>query len=124
MLVQRGEHLDEGRRRGVVPLIALLLLILSWDPVALNCAGGPEMIDHYSVTSLAALIVGWTEPNADDPAPEPIYGFGPGPVVPDVPAGPAPSVVLPAVSPPVGGVFYFTPIAIDRAGNRSDQPCS
>lgn len=108
---------------------SLLLLILSWLPVAVDCHGMPEGVDYYEVVVLGAYVSSW---QVVDGAEYPVYTRTVNVYrVPQADGGscysrPFPCVVLPdpVDPPPLGGFSYIgDPVAVDQSGNRSDQPC-
>lgn len=110
--------------RGLLEVWQLALAtLLCWDAVTTDCHGQPELLSGYAVVTASAVVVGWTPPTDEIPYPQPIYASGPGPVVPNVPPSPGRPCATLTDDPPVGGVYYYRPEAMDLAGNRSDDPC-
>lgn len=93
-------------------MIALLVLLL-WEPVALNCEGGPETIAAYQVRGQHVMLLGWT---MEDP-PNPVYSE----------RAPVTGVTVDASFSLSGSAlgsgdvaWWDDVVALDEAGNRSD----
>ena len=91
-------------------------MILSWDAVTTDCHGGPEAVAGYEVPALLIALVAWVlgaEGNLN-----PVYEGRD--VTQYVEAPPA---TLPDPAP--GDVLMWRDpiVAIDLAGNRSDEVC-
>lgn len=96
----------------MIPLA--LALVLCWPSVDLDCAGGPETIAYYRITTGALTVAGFTVDG------DPIYTSGPGPFVPNVAPGPTELCTFPLEDdPPIGGVFLYDVEAVDVGGNDS-----
>lgn len=89
-------------------------MIVAWDPVTLDCAGGPELAVTYHVLESAIRQVGQGV-NADG-SPAPIYATDPWVDVVDTTAAGA-VVLLP--DPAVGDCALVDVEATDAAGNSS-----
>lgn len=110
-------------------LLALLPIIWSWDPVTLDCKGGPELLLPITYTVAQVLVepAGFrTDCNRDEMGQEvcvvnivyhPAVFLGEDLV--DEPRYPDDAVYVPAP----GGVTFWEPGAVDAAGNRSGEPC-
>lgn len=87
--------------------------------MAIDCAGGPEAVVRYPIATASTLLIGWTAPTPEQPDPQPIYITAPGPAIADVLPGPARLCVNLVDDPPPGSVYFYTPTAVDEAGNDS-----
>jgi len=108
---------------------AILALVLSWLPVALDCRGGPEAVSRYEVVTYEARYLG--EIIGADGLPQPDYFRALNVYrVPQAISGPSGCGAYPCLALPdpvplgIGDVTYLSdPVAIDYSDNRSDTPC-
>lgn len=110
-------------------LLALLLpFVWSWDPVTLDCKGKPEPFPvTYAVAQVLVEPAGWREDCAIDENGQPVcivnIVYHPAVFLEedlvDEPRYPDDAVYV----PPMGGVTFWEPGAVDAAGNRSGDPC-
>lgn len=94
----------------------LAAFTLSWDAVTQDCRGGQEPLPPvYAVWTYRATVIGsYTGP---DGSPWPLYSRVQGEEW-------TPATSLPIADPDIGGlVAYGDPVAVDVAGNRSDEGC-
>lgn len=105
----------------IAPLLLAAVLWL-WDPVTTSCAGGPEQIDHYEMQqSTARSVDAWCDTG------DGLFWCGgylfddwmPVATTPDV----TPELEYEPPVPIPGAVVYNRVVAVDTAGNRSDDAC-
>jgi len=106
-------------RQLLVLPIAVAIARLCFDAVAIDCAGGPEVVVRYPIATASTLLTGWTAPTPEVPEPQPIYISAPGPEIADVMPGPARLCVDLVDDPQPGSVYYYRPEAVDIGGNSS-----
>lgn len=97
----------------------MLATVLSWSAVLTSCAGGPEDVVLYDVAALMVMLSAWEA--GPDGALNPRYVWMD--LSHMVEATANPRTVLP--DPPADSVLFWAepPVAIDAAGNRSDEAC-
>lgn len=93
----------------------LLLLILLWDPVTMNCRGGTEEIAAYEVRGQHVQLLGWTQ---EDP-PQPVYSER----APQQGATTLTEWVFSGAPLRPGDVVWWELGAVDTAGNRLEGGC-
>jgi hypothetical protein len=89
-------------------------LILSWLPVALDCAGHAELSVTYSVWTEAIVKTG-TQTDADGNT----WNVERRDFLAAVTSNASMMLAEPAEG---GGIFWRDPVAVDASGNRSDDP--
>jgi hypothetical protein len=92
---------------------------LRWDPVVTNCQGGPEVVLGYAILVMAVWVSGWYE--CEPGIQCPVYARSPWLQVEFTDQTGIDLMAQPV--PPVGGVDIYRPVAVDQAGNTSEDPC-
>jgi hypothetical protein len=101
-------HRDDGERADRL----ILALTLSWLPVLVDCAGGPESYVYYEVSQMVGQCIDWESDSPLCGVQLVVRRFDePRAVVDDLP------------EPGVGGVVWMDVRAVDVNGNRSDEVC-
>jgi hypothetical protein len=90
-------------------------MILSWEPVLLNCQGDPEAVAFYSLAAILVTLLAWVP--GPDGLPQPVYQWT------DVGLETTETQAALPEPPPWGVLIWWPPVVVDTAGNTSEEPC-